>query len=313
MRVAITGATGFLGGYVIEAVNAAGHEAVALGRGGQSLAAREEVCAAVRETDYGLDSLCGALAGCDAVVHLAGRRMTRADDPFGLEPFVDPNVLLVDRLVTACSRAGTGRIVFASTIAVYSAADPAPYREEIASRPINAYGWSKLCAEQVLNMRAAPAGLSAVSLRVAAAYGHGERDSAVLMRFAGLAARGQTLTLRGNVRTGIDYLYARDIAAAMLAGACAPRGGVYNVGSGRTASVAEMAETVNAVYGNEGNCRVEDPREGPVSEARMDISRAARDLGWTPAWDLRAGLADMRRRAEAAGTGPGPDKEASRP
>lgn len=302
MRVAITGATGFLGGYVIEALAEAGYEPLALGRGGPALEAKKSLCT-VRETDYKTDSLAAALEGAQAVIHLAGRRMLRSDDPLNVEPFVDPNILLVDRLITACARAGTRRIVFASTIAVYSPCDLKPYREELTCCPINAYGWSKLCAEQVLTLRTANSPVSAVSLRVAAAYGHGERDSAVLMKFSGLAAAKKTLILTGNPRTGIDYLYARDIAAAMHAAVTTSKDGVYNVGAGRTFSVEEMAQACNEIFDNIGNYQVKNPASPSTPDTRMDISRTLSDLNWKPAYSLRDGLADMRRRLEATAAG----------
>ena len=112
-----------------------------------------------RQTDYSAASLNAALTGADAVIHLAGRRMTREDAPMDLAPFWGANVAVIGDLVTGARAAGGKRIVLASTIATYSAGSGLPYREEAAARPINAYALSKLMAEE-LGGFTPPAGFS---------------------------------------------------------------------------------------------------------------------------------------------------------
>ena len=145
-NVAVTGASGFIGGYLVEALAAAERMPISLGRGG-----RGPQGAAHRRTDYSRESLCEALSCVDALVHLAGRRMTREDDPTDPSPFFEPNVLVVKNLVEAAREVGVSRIVFASTIAVYTPTGDAPYREDACPRPLNAYGLSKLMAEHFLD------------------------------------------------------------------------------------------------------------------------------------------------------------------
>ncbi|MEH6663757.1 MAG: NAD-dependent epimerase/dehydratase family protein [Brevundimonas sp.] len=303
MKVAVTGASGFIGGYLVPALADAGHEVVALGRdaGGLTPLAGDGVRA--HATDYSATDLAEALKGVDAVVHLAGRRSRREDDPLTFRPFAETNLNLLETLVFAARDAGVSSLVQASTIAVYSGANAVPYAETDLPVPLNPYGLSKLTSEQLLTLWGGKTGMRTTSLRLAATYGHGERISAVLMRFADAAWRGEPLTVRGNGRIGVDQIYVRDVVGAFTA-ALAPEapGGVFNVGAGRVFSLMEMAEAVNVAFGNDAALRIEDPQDGPAPAPHMSIEAARMDLGWKPEWSLERALRDFyetRRAAQA--------------
>jgi nucleoside-diphosphate-sugar epimerase len=286
-RIAVTGASGFIGGYLCDDLAASGFVPVRIGRG----------AGADRQTDYSLDSLKSALSGCAAVVHLAGRRMTREDAPMDPGPFFEPNVLATGLLARAALAEGLGRLVFASTIAVYSSATPSPYRESGPTHPVNAYALSKLAAESYLEMlcraKVAP---PALSLRFAAVYGHGEKGTPALMKFVNQAEAGQTITLSGNPDYTIDQIYVRDATAAIMAALHAPQHltGSVNIGGGTAWTVGQIARTANAVFGNDGNLDDSAATPGPAHQAVMDIGLARQALGWAPKFDLASGMADLR-------------------
>ena len=301
MRVAVTGASGFIGRYLVPALAAEGQEVVALGREAEGLAPLKGDGVTARATDYDADDLAGALKGVEAVVHLAGRRSQRDDDPLSFRPFAETNLNLLETLFFAARDAGVSRFLQASTIAVYSGANAAPYAEADIPIPLNPYGLSKLTSEQLLALWGGKTGVRMTSLRLAASYGYGERISAVLMKFADAAWRRQVLTVRGNGRIGIDQIYVRAVVRAFVA-ALAPDapGGVFNVGAGRVFSLLEMAETVNAAFGNDGNLRIEDPQDGPAPAPHMSIEAARQGLGWTPEWPLERALRDFCETWRAA-------------
>jgi UDP-glucose 4-epimerase len=301
MRVAVTGASGFIGGYLVPALVDGGHEVVALGRDAEGLAPLAGEGVRAHATDYSADGLAGALKGVDAVVHLAGRRSQRDDDPLTFRPFAETNLNLLETLVFAARDAGVSSLVQASTIAVYSGANAVPYAETDLPVPLNPYGLSKLTSEQLLTLWGGKTGVRTTSLRLAASYGHGERISAVLMKFADAAWRRQPLTVRGNGRIGVDQIYVRDVVRAFVA-ALAPEapGGVFNVGAGRVFTLMEMAEAVNVAFGNDGNLRIEDPRDGPAPAPHMRIEAARLGLGWEPRWPLERALRDFYETWRAA-------------
>lgn len=291
--VAVTGASGFIGRYLCAALEEAGDRVLRLGRGAP-------VSESDRQTDYSRDSLPAALEGADALVHLAGRRMTREDAPMDLAPFWQPNVAQIADLVAASRDAGVSRIVLASTIATYSPTSGLPYREEAPARPINAYALSKLMAEAHLEMLTRAKGPSSVALRLAAVYGHGEKGTPALMKFIGQARAGETIVLTGNADYRIDQLYVRDAVSAFQAALASEAQGVINIGGGQAWPIGEIAETANAVFGNAGNIRYDTDSEAPMPQTVMALDRAAEALDWRPAFDLRAGLEDFRRTRERA-------------
>ncbi|TNF23432.1 MAG: NAD(P)-dependent oxidoreductase [Rhodobacteraceae bacterium] len=285
--VAVTGASGFIGGYLCAALEAAGDRVLRLGRGAPASDTD-------RQTDYSRASLTEALAGADALVHLAGRRMTREDAPMDLGPFWQPNVAQVADLVEASRDVGVTRLVLASTIAVYSPASGLPYREDAPARPINAYALSKLMAEAHLEMLTRARGPSSVALRLAAVYGAGEKGTPALMKFVGQARAGETIVLTGNADYRIDQLYVRDAVSAIRAALASETRGAVNIGGGRAWSIGEIAETANEVFGNAGNIRYDTDSEAPMPETVMALDRAAAELGWRPRHDLRSGMEDFR-------------------
>ena len=288
--IAVTGASGFIGRYLCDDLAAQGYGVLRLGRG----------AGADRQTDYGQTSLTAALAGADAVVHLAGRRMTREDAALDLTPFWGPNVGQIADLVAAAQANGLRKIILASTIAVYAPQSGIPYREDGPTHPLNAYGLSKLMAEAHLEMLARMAGIAALSLRLTAVYGAGEKGTPALMTFVNRARAGQPLVITGNPDHRIDELYIRDATAGFIAALRSDRAaGVVNIGSGHAYAIEEIARTVAQVFGPVPVTLA--PKDtGPVPHPRLDITRAGDWLGWQPRHSLRDGLIDFRRMADTA-------------
>ena len=246
--VAVTGASGLIGRYLDERLQAAGRRAVLLSRASTGMTGANFV-----PVDYSLDSLRSAFEGVDAVVHLAGRRMTREDDILDVAPFIEPNVKMVRDLVRAAEAAGVGRIILASTIGVYSPSNQCPYSESPVAIPANGYGLSKSFAEGYLELLTRSTEVSAVSLRLAATYGLGEKGTPALMKFVGQALRGEPLVLTGDPHYVIDQVYVVDAVSAIEL-ALDPRtpSGTYNIGGGRPTPIREIAGAVLDVFGRPG-------------------------------------------------------------
>lgn len=292
--IAVTGASGFLGRYLCPALEEQGHRVLRLGRGAAS--GPDE-----RQTDYSEASLQEALEGADAVVNLAGARMTRETPPMDLDLFWPSNVTMISNLVQAAKHLGITRIVQASTIAIYAPASGLPYRESAPSHPINAYALSKEVAESYLAMLTRGPELSSISLRFAAIYGLGEKDTPALMKFVKQASNGETLVLSGNPDYRIDQLYVRDAVAACQAALNSDARGAFNIGGGSAWSIGEIAETVNEVFENKGNIRYEADSDTPMPQTVMALEKAQQELNWQPTYTLRSGLEDFRKTRLASG------------
>ncbi len=291
--IAVTGASGFLGRYLCPALEQAGYQVLRLGRGAAS-SPKE------RQTDYSGPSLCAALEGADAVINLAGARMTRETPPMDLDLFWPSNVTLISNLVSAAKQLGITRIVQASTIAIYAPPSGLPYRENAPSHPINAYALSKEVAEHYLAMLTRGPEVSSISLRFAAIYGFGEKDTPALMKFVKQASNKETLVLSGNPDYRIDQLYVRDAVAACVSALGSDATGAFNIGGGSAWSIGEIAETVNDVFENKGNIRYEAERDVAMPHTVMALDKAKNKLNWQPTYDLRSGLEDFRKTRLAA-------------
>lgn len=283
--VAVTGASGFIGRYVCAAFADVGYGVLRLGRGPDS----------DRQTDYTYASLKEALVGVYGVVHLAGRRMIRADAPMDLAPFWLPNVAVIGNLAAAAQDSGVQRLILASTIAAYSPSSGTPYVETAPPRPVNAYALSKVMAEAHLEMLTRTVGPKALALRLAAVYGQGEKGTPALMHFVAEASAGRDLVMTGSPDACIDQLYVRDAAQAFVAAMISDAVGVLNVGGGRAWRIAEIAAEVNGIFGCGGIVRDASQDRGAMPQAVMDITAARAAIGWRPVFDLRLGLEDFRQ------------------
>jgi UDP-glucose 4-epimerase len=291
MRAIVTGGAGFIGSHVVDALLARGEEVHVLDD--LSKGRRENVAegamlhvADVREPDEVFDAVRPR-----AVLHLAAQ----ADVRVSVErPAFDAEVNVLGTLrILEAARRHDAKVVLASTGgAIYGECDgPAP--ESAPRRPLSPYGTSKLAAEEYLATYNRLYGGGHVSLRLANVYGprqvvHGE--AGVVAIFMGLLRDGGTPLIYGDGTQTRDYVYVGDVAEAALA-ALEPDGGVFNVGTGVETSVLELYDAVERASGIERAARHAPRRRGELSRSVLDVSLAARELGWTPRVALADGLA----------------------
>lgn len=289
MRVAVTGARGFLGRHVTRLLAERGHDVSALGRGDDGRLRLLDADPSATAPD-----LAALLDGQDALVHLAGRSVDSLDTP--LEAYLVPNVALTEQLAIAATAAGVGRLVFTSSRMVYPGHLTAPLREDCAEPADSFYGLSKRMAEEVLALHGRRTGLTTVSLRVAQVVGDGDGGRGALPRLVEQALAGGPVTVNGAGAMVRDFVEVRDVARAIglavAAETVAPDGQlVVNIGTGGF-SVREMADEVVRQCGL--------PPEAVTSRAvehedtsvyRLDCARAEQALGWRP----ELGLAEMVR------------------
>jgi UDP-glucose 4-epimerase len=298
MKVAITGASGFIGRYVTRRLAEHDHEIVTLGRDRDRLAAAFDDVVACRATDYGEADLREHLSDCDVVVHLAAKRpVSDPDAPPDFEAFYGPNVRTTEHVLRAAADTGVDRVCQASSISVYGGSRAVPYTEDQRPVPAGAYGASKVACENLGDIVQDSRDLDIVSLRIGSTYGIGERTLGVLMTFVERAREGRTLTVWGRGEHAPDFVYVEDVIDAVQAAILpAAPSGVFNVGSGRSWLIAEVARTVNRVFGNEGNLEFAPEKADDERAYHMDCSKAAAELDWEPSYTLEDGLRDMRER-----------------
>lgn len=248
-RLAVAGADGFIGRHVVNAARGAGVEVV------------------------------DAPDGADAVVILSYRPPSSGTD--ALEHELSVNTEPAVELATEARKAGA-RVVFSSTADVYGPWHDDPVTEDTRPAPVTPYAQAKLETES----RLAHLG-GCVSLRIATVYGPSEHETRAVPSFIRALAAGEEAVVHGEGSDVRDYVYVGDVAAAIVTAALGPPPpGLLNIGSGQGRSTLEVLRKVAAALGAEPKARFE-PSPCPPSRLVLDVSRAARTLGFEPALDFK--------------------------
>ncbi len=317
MKLLVTGGAGYIGSVVGALLVAGGHDVTVLddlSTGHEDAVPAGALFVAGTLRDDAARLLAG---GVDAVLHFAAKSLvgeSMAQPSLYWESNLGGSLALLE----AMRAAGTARIVFSSTAAVYGEPEQVPIEETAPTRPTSPYGGSKVAVDTALAEYARMHGLGAVSLRyfnVAGAYRQaggvwlGERHAPEthlipnVLAVAQSVARGDggQLTLFGGdyptpdgtcVR---DYIHVADLAQAhlMALDACQPgQHRVYNLGSESGSSNLEVLAECRAATGVDIPAEIGPRRAGDPAVLVASSARIRADLGWQPERDLGAMVAD---------------------
>ena len=291
MRYVVTGAAGFIGSHLAEALSARGHDVAGVDAFTDyyDVALKEENAQGldVRRLDLAEDEL--DLDGVDGVFHLAGQPGVRSfGDVFDL--YVRQNLVASRRVFERAARAGV-RTVFASSSSVYGDAERYPTPEDTEPRPISPYGVTKLGCEQLARAYANGFDLDVVTLRYFTVYGPRQRPDMALARIVDALARGASFELYGDGSQSRAFTYVADAVEATIdAMERAPAGATYNVGGGVEATMREAIETLERMSGRSLELTERPAAKGDVRRTAPDTSRIERELGWRATTSLEDGL-----------------------
>jgi UDP-glucuronate 4-epimerase len=289
MQYGVTGAAGFIGSHLAEALIAAGHEVVGFDcfTDYYDPALKEENARGldVRRVDLAEDEL--DFAGLDGVFHLAGQPGVRSfGDVFPL--YLRRNVLASQRVFEAAARDGV-RVVFSSSSSVYGSAERYPTPEQTEPRPLSPYGITKLACEHLAAAYEREFGLDCVTLRYFNAFGPRQRPDMAFTRIVLALAAGTRFDLYGDGEQSRGWTYVSDIVDGTIL-AMARGQGVYNVGGAIEASMNNTIALLEEISG-----RTLDVLRGPAvpgdqRRTNADTARIEAELGWQPGVSLEDGL-----------------------
>ena len=298
MRYGVTGAAGFIGSQLSEALLRAEHDVVGLDcfTDYYDVALKEDNARGldVRRVDLAEDDL--DFKGFDGVFHLAGQPGVRSfGDVFPL--YLRRNVLASQRVFEAAARDGV-RVVFASSSSVYGEPDRFPTPEDTMLRPLSPYGITKLACEQLVHAYRRSYGLDAVVLRYFNAFGPRQRPDMAFTRIAFALAAGEPFELFGDGTQSRSWTYVGDVVEATVR-AMEGGTGVYNVGGALEASMNEAIALYEELAGRRLDVRRGEAVPGDQRRTVADTARIRRELGWDPAVSLADGLARQWEWASA--------------
>lgn len=298
--VLVTGGAGYIGSHVARLLSVAGHTVVVADN--LSAGRRENVpaSAAFHQGDIGDEEFLDSIFtnyNIDLVMHLAASIEVEESvrDP---DKYLANNTMATISLLRAMDRHGVREMVFSSTAAVYGDPAKVPISEDAALAPINPYGHSKVLAEQAIQYFCAYRGFRAVAFRYFNACGsdfdgilHSTHEShliPIVMEVAG--GKRPHLTINGNdynTHDGTcvrDYVHVLDIAAAHLAaldkmGELQPFN-VYNIGTSRGSSIAEVVNAATEVTGRMIPLEMGPRRGGDPAVLVADNRKIRAELGF---------------------------------
>ena len=289
MRYVVTGAAGFIGSLLAEALVARGDEVVGIDSFTDYYDPRLKEQNAegldVRRIDLAVDEL--DFAGFDGVFHLAGQPGVRSFG--GVFPlYVERNVLASQRLFEAAARDGV-RVVFASSSSVYGETERYPTPEDTPPAPVSPYGITKLTCEHLARAYARSFGLDAVVLRYFNAFGPRQRPDMAFTKVLRALSAGEPFDLYGDGEQSRGWTYVDDLVEATIL-AMGGGSGTYNVGGGVEASLREAIGIVERLAGRSLEIREHPPVPGDQRRTNADTTRIRTELGWAPQVSLEDGL-----------------------
>ena len=301
MRVLVTGGSGFIGSHVVDKLRARGHEPVIYDlreSPWHPAGSVETVLGSITDRE----ALEEALVSCDAVAHLAA--VADVNDVHAEpEDAERVNARGTIAVLEACRRAGVKRLVYASTIWVYSDCEPEAVDEDtLLPPPSHLYTSTKLAGELYCKSYLELYGIDYTILRFGIPYGPRAREAAVIPAFVNKAFNGDPLTLAGDGLQSRRFVYVEDLADGVALGLSdIATNRVYNLASDENVTIKQIAETVQEVVGDV-EIVYTPARPGDFGGKVVSSERAREELGWTAATPFSEGVRKYIdwRRAQAA-------------
>jgi CDP-glucose 4,6-dehydratase len=309
--VLVTGAQGFIASWVAERLLEEGARVVVPRRDVPALSrfrleGLERRCEVVQADLLDYESLLRILNEHEirVVFHLAAQTIVGTANRSPLSTF-ETNIRGTYHLLEACRAIGVvgdpiERIVVASSDKAYGDQEELPYSEASPLVPSYPYDVSKAAADMVARSYAATYDLPVAVTRLANVYGGGDMNfSRIVPDTVRSLLKGGRPVIRSDGTPERDYIYVKDAAEAYLAIADSLerpelRGRAWNAGAGQPVAVIDIVRRLIAASGRdvEPDVRGEGTPHGEIDRQYLDSTAIRDELGWSPRWDLDAGLAE---------------------
>ena len=294
-RVMVTGASGFIGSWVVDRLLATGHEVSVLALPGTVGQIRQQGRVSITPGDLGqLDLVSEALDGIETVVHIAG-----LVPPSPAAELQRVNVSGTKSLLNACIGVRVPHLIYLSSTAVYK---PMPWpaqwptdetypRGDHLYGDVAAYARSKCDGEDAVMLAGEQTPLRYTIVRAPVVYGPGARLTKVLLH---QVRRGDWRAGIGSRFKGMQWVHVGDIAMALALAATLPKvhNSVVNVAGGELFSAFELHSIIGVLLDNP---TATPPQLAPWPSLRYDIRRAKELLGYQPKVKLQDGVTEMFR------------------
>jgi UDP-glucose 4-epimerase len=297
----VTGGCGFIGSHLVDALLARGDQVRVLDDLSTGKRENLDPRATLIEADVAdAPSVGRAIAGTNGCFHLAAVASVERGNRDWLGTH-RTNLTGTITVFDAARNAGRVPVVYASSAAIYGDWPVLPLGEDAPLRPLSAYGADKLGCELHGRVALKVHGVRTVGCRFFNVYGPRQDPnspySGVISIFFERIGRGDGVTIFGDGGQTRDFIYVADVADALLRAMAyeTADAAVFNVCTGRSTSVLELARTIADLCGRDAAIDFAAGRVGDIRASLGDPARAAAALGFSA--DIR--LADGLRRMQA--------------
>jgi UDP-glucose 4-epimerase len=235
-----------------------------------------------------------ALAGCDAVIHLAWStvpKQTKGSTSYEFSSNINSSISLIEK----CIDFNIDKFVFISSGGtVYGIPESIPIPEVHALAPISNYGLSKLTTEKLLHLYHYSNQLNYTVLRVSNAYGERQnfyKNQGVIGVWLRNICEKKDIEIWGDGSVVRDYVYVEDVATAIANALQEVNGAsIYNIGGGEGVSLNEILSVIREVTGVAFTVNYKPARRFDVPINILDITQAKSKIGFVPSTSIQEGV-----------------------
>jgi UDP-glucuronate 4-epimerase len=304
MRLLLTGAAGFIGFHAAKKLLAEGHEVLGYDNFNDYYdpshkEARSKVLSEFKNFSMVRANLEDAPALTkawdkfepDHVLHLAAQAGVRysIENPLA---YISSNIVGFQNVIELVRHRKVTNFVYASSSSVYGSNRQLPFSEvqEVKS-PVSLYAATKLANELVASSYAHLYKIPSTGLRFFTVYGPFSRPDMAIYSFAKLMAAGKPISVFNNGNMVRDFTYVDDIVSGICASLKKPEHAqVYNLGRGAAENLMDMIKYLEADLGIKAKINYLPLQAGDVPETISDVTKAHKNLGYTPKTDLKDGI-----------------------
>lgn len=295
MNIAITGATGFIGGHLVKyLLKLNKYKIIILLQEGEKFDISSEPNIEIINTNFSYTDLLNVFKSVDQIIHLAGVRMPKSNKYVSINYFYDANIKLLENILKAASKCETRRVIMSSSIAVYGDIIKSEYISENSMlNPINNYGLSKLIGEQLMYQFSRNTSIETVALRFSQIFGIGEKENLIMRNFINKCLKGEDIMIYPSGFQKRDYLYILDALNAIETVMDQDSmNGFYNIGSNIAYSAYEIADIIKEELNSPSKIIISKSNH-LFNKIVMDNSKFQKETRWKPKWTLRESIRDM--------------------
>jgi len=299
LKILVTGGAGFIGRHLVQALVNNGQVVVFDNLSNSS----EGLLKSITDEFYfvkgditNYDQISSVVSGVDLVIHLAALISVK-DSVNNPEKTKRVNVTGTENLIKACVKNNVKNFIAISSAAVYGDLQTSDISldEKSKTNPLSPYGQSKLEMENLIKQFSIDNDFNSIILRLFNTYGEGQSSeySGVISKFAENIRNQESLVIFGDGLQTRDFVSVVDVIDSIklaMAKISEKRGDIYNIASGKSITIQELAKVMLSISGTNLEIRNVEPKKGEIRYSKASIELAKSQLGYEPTIRLEDGI-----------------------